>query len=292
MNYNLNLFTFNSKNKYEEITMNFLQKLLSLLDYKTETMPKGYGLFHIFFILLAIGVTVFLCIRFRNCSDKAFRRIALISWAIMVTLEIYKQFVYSYSVEPTVIEWDYQWYAFPYQLCSTPMYVLPFIFLMKDSKIRDAFIAYMSTFSLFAGTAVFCYPGDVFSHVVGISIQTMVHHGLQIVLGVFFIVWARKRINRWYFIKAIPVFAVLVTIAIIANNFFMTLGIDETFNMFYISPHFDCTLPLLSLIYPRVNYLIFVSIYIFGFTLIAFLVFIIARGIIKLSRKRKKKAVC
>ena len=269
--------------------MKILTTLLSLLDYQTETMPKGYGPFHLFFFFLVIGITIFFCFKFKNCSDKAFRRIVLICWLIMATLEIYKQLVYSYSVEPTVIEWDYQWYAFPYQLCSTPLYVLPFVFILKDSKFRDAFVAYIGTFSLFAGTAVFCYPGDVFSHVVGISIQTMVHHGLQIVLGVFFLVWSRKRINRWFFLKSIPVFASLVTIAMIANEAFMLLGIDETFNMFYISPHFDCTLPLLSLIYPKVHYIFFAALYIFGFTLIAFIVFLIARGFSKI--KKRKKAV-
>ena len=163
---------------------------------------------------------------------------------------------------------------------------------MKDSKVRDAFLAYMSTFSMFGGLATFIYPEQVFISTIGINIQTMVHHGLQIVLGIFFIVWARKKINRWYFIKAVPVFAVLVTIAILANNAFMSLGIDETFNMFYISPHFDCTLPILSMIYPKVNYLIFVALYILGFTLIAFIIFLIARGIIGLTRRKKKKTAC
>jgi hypothetical protein len=269
--------------------MKLLMTLLSLLDFQTEAMPQGYGLFHFFFIFLAIGVTLFLCFKFKNCSDKAFRIIALICWLIMTTFEIYKQFVYSYSVEPTLIEWDYQWYAFPYQLCSTPLYVLPFIFLQRDSKFRDAFIAYMGTFSLFAGTAVFCYPGDVFSHVVGISIQTMVHHGLQIVLGVFFLVYSRKKINFLFFLKSIPVFASLVTVAMIANEAFMLLGIDETFNMFFISRHFDCTLPLLSLIYPKIHYVLFAALYIFGFTLIAFIVFLIAFGFSKI-KKRKKNA--
>ena len=91
--------------------------------------------------------------------------------------------------------------------------------------------------------------------------------------------------------KGCSCFADLVTAAIIMNHGFMSLGIDETFNMFYISPYFDCTLPILSMIYPKVNYLIFVALYILGFTFIAFLIFIIARGIIKLTR-RKKKVVC
>lgn len=270
--------------------MEIIEKLLSLLDYQMEASPQGYGPFHIFFIHLAIGVTLFLCFMFRNCSDKVFRRIVLICWLVMASFEIYKQFTFSYSIDSSIITWDYQWYAFPYQLCSTPLYVLPLVFILKDSKVRDAFIAYIGTYSLFAGTAVFCYPGDVFIDYLGISIQTMVHHGLQIVLGVFFLVWSRKKINFRFFLKAIPVFAALVSIAMLSNELFMLLGIDETFNMFYISPHFDCTLPLLSLIYPKIHYIFFAALYIFGFTLIAFIVFIVAFAFSKI--KKRKKVVC
>ena len=270
--------------------MEILRGFLSILSAKMEE-PTSYGWFHLMFIALMIGITVFLCIKFKNSSDRTFRIIVAVCWTIMFVLEAYKQFEYSYSLSTPTITWDYQWYAFPYQLCSTPLYVLPIIFISKDSKWRDALVAYIATFSMFGGLATFIYPEQVFISTIGINIQTMVHHGLQIVLGIFFIVWARKRINRWFFIKAVPVFAVLVTAAIIMNHGFMSLGIDETFNMFYISPYFDCTLPILSMIYPKVNYLIFVALYIFGFTFIAFLIFIIARGIIKLTR-RKKKVVC
>lgn len=269
--------------------MEFLRGFFSILSAEMKE-PTSYGWFHLMFVAIMIGVTVFLCIKFKNASDKSFRIIVAICWTIMFAFELYKQLEYSYNLTTPTITWDYQWYAFPYQLCSTPLYVLPIIFISKDSKWRDALIAYIATFSMFGGLATFIYPEQVFISTIGINIQTMVHHGLQIVLGIFFIVWARKKVNRWFYIKAIPVFAVLVTIAIIMNSGFMSLGIDETFNMFYISPYFDCTLPILSMIYPKVNYLIFVALYIFGFTFIAFLIYIIARGIIKLTRRKKKLA--
>ncbi|MBE6663124.1 MAG: hypothetical protein E7602_01310 [Ruminococcaceae bacterium] len=264
-----------------------MEKLLSILELKMKT-PTNYSWFHLMFIVIVIGVTVFLCLKFKNCSDKAFRRIVLISWISMVVLEFYKQFVYSYSVEPSVIEWDYQWYAFPYQLCSTPLYVLPFIAFMKDSKFRDCFVAYMSTFSLFAGIAVFLYPNDVFISTIGINIQTMVHHGLQIVLGIFFIVYARKKFSKKYFAGGIIVFAALIILAMVLN-LLVPLGIDETFNMFYISPYYDCTLPILSLIYPNVPYIVFLMLYALGFVLVAFIVYSIAKLILILTNPKRKK---
>ena len=65
----------------------------------------------------------------------------------------------------------------------------------------------------------------------------------------------------------------------------MGLGIDETFNMFYISRHFECSLPILSMIYPKVPYLVFFLIYTLGFILVAMLIYYIVVGIYKLVKK-------
>ncbi len=248
--------------------------------------PTSYGWFHILFILIAISVTVLLCVFFKDAKDKTFRRIMLISWLTMVILEIYKQLNYSISFPDGVFTWDYQWYAFPYQFCSTPLYILPFLAFMKEGKFRDFFEAYISTFSLFAGLVVFIYPNDVFIKTIGINIQTMVHHGLQIVLGVYCAVYNRKKLNFKYFLKAIPVFMVLLVIAVILNETagaYIKTAFDETFNMFYISRLFPCTLPVVSLFYPPVlPWFLFFLVYSVGFCLAATVIFYINLGIMKL----------
>ena len=248
--------------------------------------PTNYGWFHILFILIAISATVLLCVFFKDAKDKIFRRIMLISWLTMVILEIYKQLNYSISFPDGVFTWDYQWYAFPYQFCSTPLYILPFLAFMKEGKVRDFFEAYISTFSLFAGLVVFIYPNDVFIKTIGINIQTMVHHGLQIVLGVYCAVYNRKKLNFKYFLKAIPVFMVLLVIAVILNETagaYIKTAFDETFNMFYISRLFPCTLPVVSLFYPPVlPWFLFFLVYSVGFCLAATVIFYITLGIMKL----------
>ena len=248
--------------------------------------PVSYGWFHIMFIFIAIAATVLLCVFFKDAKDKIFRRIMLISWLIMVVLEIYKQLNYSISFPDGEFSWDYQWYAFPYQFCSTPLYVLPFLAFMKEGKIRDFFEAYISTFSLFAGLVVFIYPNDVFINTIGINIQTMVHHGLQIVLGVYCAVYNRKKLNFKYFLKAIPVFMTLLFIAVILNETagaYIKTAFDETFNMFYISRLFPCTLPVVSLFYPPVlPWFLFFLVYSVGFCLAATAIFYIIFGIMKL----------
>ena len=118
------------------------------------------------------------------------------------------------------------------------------------------------------------YPDDVFSTYIGVSIQTMVHHGVMVIIGIFvggrLVREGKMTLPRFF--KADAVFAVLVLIALIMN-IAAPLVTDMTFNMFFIGPNFPCQLVFLNVIYANVPYPLFLIIYMFGFTLAAFILF-------------------
>lgn len=263
--------------------MNVLKLVLDFLQTNC-TPPAIYGGFHITMLFIMVLFTVILCVAGKNCSDKAFRNIMLVCWIINLIGEIYAGLMFSYSGSDGAITFDYAWYMFPFQFCSSPAYVLPFLVLLKRGRAYDGFLAFTATYSLFAGLAVMIYPGDVLIYILGVSIQTMLHHGMQVVLGIFVLVHERKRLSYRWFTRGIPVFSALVLIAMVLNigvyNIFQSLGMSDTFNMFYISPYFSCTLPVLSIIYPLVPYPVFLAIYVIGFTLVALLVFFIFKSVI------------
>ena len=58
--------------------------------------------------------------------------------------------------------------------------------------------------------------------------------------------------------------------------------------MFYVGPYFDCTLPLLSIVYPKVPYICFILLYILGFVLISYIIYIVEKGIYKLASRGTK----
>ena len=91
-------------------------------------------------------------------------------------------------------------------------------------------------------------------------------------------------------LKALPVFVCGIVIATILNEIAAASGIleNETFNMFYISPYYDCTLPVLSGVYASVPYPVFLIVYLLGFAAISALVFGIEKGILMLTMKSKK----
>ena len=158
--------------------MEVIGKILEILQTSMD-VPTAYGWFHLMFVILTVIATVLLCVFFRDCDKKTFKRIVMISWIIMIFFEVYKQVSNSFFYSDGKIVFDYPWIYFPFQLCSTPFYVLPFIFLLKDGKVKDIFMSFLMSFSLFGGLAVMLYPGDVFNNMVGINIQTMFHHGIH-----------------------------------------------------------------------------------------------------------------
>ena len=196
-------------------------------------------------------------------------------------LEIYKQLIFSYN--PATDVWSFQWYAFPFQFCATPMYLLPIVAVVKNEKVRDAIYSFLATYALFAGTAVMFYPSDVFISEIGINIQTMVHHGGMVALGVLMYTTGKAKFSHKTILKGLPVFTIFVTLALIMNVAFKYYGDpNQTFNMFFISPYYPCTLPVLSMFFGVVPYPVFLLIYLFGFTLAGYVMLLIAMGSHKL----------
>lgn len=251
---------------------NFIHFLQAGMD-----RPGNFGTFHICCLAVTLIASIVLAWRFHNASDKTIRRIIFIFWITLVVLEVYKQLVFSLSVSDNIATWDYQWYAFPFQFCSSPLYAMPFIIFLKDGKIRNAFISFFATFSFFAGFAVMLYPNDVFINMIGINLQTMIHHGTQVALGVLLVAHNRKRMNKRYFVGSLVVFYIFAAIAMILNeivhNHLVQIGANDAFNMFYISPYHDCTLPVLANIYKMVPYPVFLIIYLIGFAVVSLIIF-------------------
>jgi len=254
--------------------MNFFERILNFLNAQMLE-PLPYGWFHLMMFGLIIGLTIFLVIKYRNANDKTVKRILLIFSLIMITLEIYKQLNFSYNGSTDT--WDYQWYAFPFQFCSVPMYVMLIASLVKKGKVENALYAFLGTYTLFAGIAVMLYPNDVFVTTAGINIQTMIHHGFMLTIGVYMLASKRVPLNVKSVLKASIVFSIILVMAISMNYITHFAGLGETFNMFFVSPYHGTHLPVLSLIYPLVPYVIYLFIYAFGFTLVSYIVVLIAK---------------
>ncbi len=263
--------------------MPVLESILRFLDIQMN-QPTLYGWFHLVSLLATAAATVLMCRYSKNLQP---RKVVLVTAIVVALLEIYKQINFSFSYTDG-IRFDYQWYAFPFQFCSTPMYVGLVAGLTKKGKLHDAACAYLATYAVFAGVCVMFYPATVFIGTVGINIQTMVCHGSMIAVGIYLLYSGYVKVEHKTILKAIPVFAVCVALACVMNEIAYRTGLleTETFDMFFISPYGTPSLPVYSLVQGVVPFPWCLVIYAAAFTLAAYLMLLTAMGIRALAKKK------
>lgn len=270
--------------------MSFFENILDIFNAKMQR-PEAWGWFHLLFWGLTVGSAALLCVLHRKDKPERVRKVVLTVAVIVTLLEIYKQINFSFSYG-NGITFDYQWYAFPFQFCSTPMYVGLLAGIVKKGKVHDALCAYLATYAMFAGLITLAIPNDIYIETIGINIQTSVCHGSMITVAVYLLYSGYVKLEHKTILKAMPVFACTMGIAMVMNEIAYHSGLEETFNMFYISPHQAPSLLVYSDIQKVVPFPFCTVIYFLGFTLAAYLVLLVAIGISKLcSRFRTKKTL-
>lgn len=271
--------------------MRFFGELLQILDADMTT-PTMYGWFHLLFFVLSVATGVLLC-KYKKPTDGFVNKLVLFAAILSIALEVYKQVNYTFSYDGTVITADYQWYAFPFQFCSTPMYVGLLAGILRKGKVYDSLCAYLATYALFGGLVVMIYPAQVFISTIGINIQTMICHGAMLTMGIYLLGSQYVKLEHTSILKAIPVFLTLVAMATVMNEIAYYTGLleKETFNMFFISRHCEGTLPVYSLVQGFVPYPWCMIIYVLIFTLAAYIMLLIAMWIKKLLTKKTPATV-
>lgn len=269
--------------------MKFWGELLDILDAQMQT-PTLYGWFHILFFALSVGAGVWLCVKYADPEEKFVRKLLLIVFGLSVVLEIYKQINYTFTYDGLTIAADYQWYAFPFQFCSTPMYVGVLAACLRKGKLQNALCTYLATYALFAGLCVMIYPGQVFIGTIGINIQTMICHGSMVTVGMYLLYSRYIKLEHKAIFKAVPVFACLIVMAMILNEIAHATGLlkTETFNMFFISPYCEGTLPVYSLVQGVVPYPWCTIIYIVMFTVAAYIMLLLGMLVTKKTGKKEE----
>ncbi len=260
--------------KIEPQNVTFFEKILAALNGQM-TEPTLYGWFHWLCLFALVGACVLVCVKARNLTDKQFNIILGSIAGLLIALEIYKQLNFAYN--PDEDTWAYEWGSFPFQFCSTPVYIMLASVFIKKQSIREALYCFLGTYGLFAGAAVMLYPSTVFIETIGINLQTMIHHGAMVVVGIMLYTSRRIPLSQRNVLKGAPVFIVLITLALIMNILYGEFGNpDYDFNMFYISPYSSCILPVFEAIQKALPYPIFLGLYIVGFTIAGYLMSLLA----------------
>lgn len=247
--------------------------------------PGVFSWFHLIAIIPIIALAVFIPFKFKNCNEKVYKNILLFSWISLLVLEVLKQLIRSFHYgSPSY--WEYSYRDFPFALCSMIYYFIPIILFVdkkKHPKIVDTAIGYMSFITFMAGLIVVFYSKMATTTLIYINVQTFIHHGSQVILGIFIYVWNRKSVTIKTYYRSMIAFLVTVVIAIGFNLLFYPNPCD----MFFINPTRITRLPIGKTIQENAGYAVFLICYIHAVAILSFIAYISETSIYKLVLKKK-----
>ena len=240
--------------------MNIFEKIVYFFQVEM-TEPNAFGWFHFLWIFLTFFTILFLFLFRKNSNEKQLKNILFIYGAMALLLELMKQVIWSFNYNPStnIIVWDYQWYAAPFQLCTTPIVASLVSVFLKQGKLRDSLLAYMAYVTILGGLMTIIIPDSCFVSSILVNIHTMWLHCVSVVVSIYLLMSGFVKINKQNLKNALIVFLIFVLIAQALNVGVYNSEIlnGETFNMFYISPYFVSTLPVFNIIQQNVPFLLF-----------------------------------
>ena len=260
--------------------MNLFEQILYLLQ-KEMNEPKAFGWFHILWIIITI-ISIIVLYKLRNkYNEKQLKLVLGIYGFVALVLEILKQIIWSFNYENGIVTWDYQWYAFPFQLCTTPIFVSIICVFLKKNKMRNALLSYMAFTTILGGLMTILIPNSCLVETILVNIHTMWLHCGSFVVSVYLLMSGEVKLNMKSLNSSLIVFIIFVIIAQILNISIYNTGIlnGETFNMFYISPYFISELPIFNVIQQNVPYMLYLLIYMITIYVGSIIVYIIANAI-------------
>ncbi|MBR2553014.1 MAG: YwaF family protein [Erysipelotrichaceae bacterium] len=147
-------------------------------------------------------------------------------WGILLLCsEIYKQIVLFKAYGSYVF-----WY-FPWQLCSLPMYLASALLFLKNESARDTVFAFLSSFGLLGGIAVFFDPSGLHYFRADLTALSYLWHISMIVFGLLSYLCVRNKNTG--FRNACILYLCCCAAALLLN---LLLNSRGEINLFYISP--------------------------------------------------------
>lgn len=248
--------------------------------------PTWFGWYHLLWLSIMLTACILIYIFRHRLNHRTVNIILLVFGIVLFLLEALKQIERSVSIgNADILNWHYPPSDFPFQFCSTPMYLMLLAGILRKGRFYETLLCYLSTYALFGGAIVMVYPLGVYVSSIFINVHTMIWHSSIVIVG--FTIFATRSVafNMKSLLKATIIFSIILVIAILMNVFAHLIVPDEYFNMFYIGPYYPNNFVVLQDIYQHVPWIVFILIYAIGFALASLIVMLIAVLWDKLVRK-------
>ena len=206
--------------------------------------PAPYSPFHLCLLLAGIPLSILAaCAAAGSRKGKmAGKRKTAASWdpllffcgLLLAISEIYKQ-LFLYEI---VNGGRYDWWYFPFQLCSIYMYLcllLPLLSFSGLQSLRLAVYTFLQDFGLLGGVMALLEPSGLMHPYWTLTLHGFLWHFMLIFLGLYCALRGRAGKEIRDFFRTVPLFLVCCVIATAINIGSHPYGNAD---MFYISPYY------------------------------------------------------
>lgn len=195
--------------------------------------PQPGSLFHITFAAAGILCAALAVWKLRRSFGLCRIRILTVCGFILAVSEIYKQMFLYYVVNDR----HYDWWYFPFQLCSLPMYLCLLLPVLSRS-LRKFLCTFMYSYNLLGAVMTFVDPSGLMHSYWTLTLHGFLWHILLIFIGLL-IAFSRTADPSFSgFLSATGIFLISCCIATAINILARPLGNPD---MFYISPYYPTT---------------------------------------------------
>ncbi len=197
---------------------------------------------------------------------------------IMFVSEIWKQLTLTFVLGGG----SYNWWYFPFQLCSIPMYLLLLYPWLRGERPRRILLTFLMSYTLLGGIAVFADTSGLHYPLPSLTVHSYLWHILLILVGILSALVYFRCAHE----KALRAFAgstgLYLFYCVLAELFNLAFDRFGTINMFYINPGYQMQQIVFSNLSVRIGntpaILLYIASTIFG----AFLLFLIWQFIFRL----------
>ena len=212
--------------------LSFIKTLLQASAWPIQA-PEPYSAFHILLCAAGIPLAVFLARRLARTSTHPCG-VLFICGLVLVVSELYKQgFLYFVAGQGR-----YNWWYFPFQLCSVPMYLCLILPLFKHTphcRMEKCICTFMQDFALLGGVMALAEPSGLMHPYLLLTLHGFLWHFMLIFIGLYCAMTGLGGRTPGDFVSMLPLFLACVCIATFINVASHPYGNAD---MFYISPYY------------------------------------------------------
>lgn len=270
----------------EAIKVHLLKDLLSATAWEME-VPHAYGAFHISFVIIGFFVCFFMAYLLRNLSERGNKILFLSIGVFLLVTEVYKQLLYKLVIDSDAL---YHWGAFPFHLCSIPLYLCLIIPFLKNGILKQTMYHFLMTYNLLSGFIAFFEPSGLLHRHVTMTAHSLIWHMLLVFLGAYVAFSKRGGIEKKNFKHATVMWLVLCAIAFSINCIHWNVS-EGSINNFFVGPR-NSSLIVFKQISEQFGWYVSTLIYIPAVILGAWLIFLSIRHITLKTTAKPKEEIC